>query len=468
MYMRILFCADTFPGRFGPLAAAFAADGHEVLFASHYGRRDFALPGVKRVLLKPVRMRRSDDPASGEAARMEWNKALVTAHHAAEAFATLRNRGFVPDMAVFAASSGAALALTRAFPEAVLLGFADALHARASREEAEAAQLRMRACLAQSHACFAFSEQHLDSMPPLLRRAACLLPPAVDTDFFSPEAAQPFVLEGQSMEEAELVTVDLRSVPAASSRSLWNLCAGLLAHRPECRILMTCAEAHVREAAQAMAQALPHVWQERLLVQEFKSLHEWRDMLCASAVHIVPEALSASSPLPEVLEAMSCGTLLAVPEEAARGIERFFLGLKRHACGCAEAEAPCASGGEVPLPAKNVKKFLPPHAEKTAFTGEEKALFSPVSAESERCSTVDTNISYGNNSLFLLPLSKQGTARQLEAVCRMLAHRKDARLLKNQARCIILETCPQRRMAPVQYARLLESFHFCKTENTVR
>ena len=35
------------------MAASLAAlPGNEVLFASEYGRRDFSLPGVKRVLLE--------------------------------------------------------------------------------------------------------------------------------------------------------------------------------------------------------------------------------------------------------------------------------------------------------------------------------------------------------------------------------------------------------------------------------
>ena len=45
--MRILFINHTFPGDLGPLLAAFAAQpGHEILFASCRGRRDFSVPGV--------------------------------------------------------------------------------------------------------------------------------------------------------------------------------------------------------------------------------------------------------------------------------------------------------------------------------------------------------------------------------------------------------------------------------------
>lgn len=462
--MRILFCADTFPGRFGPLAAAFAAAGHEVLFASHYGRRDFALPGVKRVLLKPVRIRRSDQTAPGEPARLEWNKALTAAHLATDAFVTLRKRGFVPDMAVFSAGSGAALALSQSFPEAVLFGFADAMHARATSEEAETARLLMRACLAQSHACFAFSEQHLHAMPPLLRRSACLLPPAVDTEFFSPEAAQPFVWEGA--EPYELVTVDLRSVPAASSRGLWNLCASLFAHRPQCRILMNCSENYVREAAQGMAQVLPEIWQERLRVQDFKSLHEWRDILCASDVHIVPEALSGSSPLPEVLEAMSCGTLLAVPEEAVPGIERYFQALRNATCKDTVNDSAGENAAQSEFSAHKDEKFLPRVSQKKPVVGQDFDFSTPLKSDSHSGRLSTSDLSYRNTSLFLLPLSRHGTAVQLNAVTGIFNNRIAADQLKKQARSVIVELCIQTRTVPVQFSHILEIFRLCRAEQT--
>ena len=358
--MRILFCADTFPGRFGALAAAFAADGHEVLFASHYGRRDFSIPGVQRVLFKPVRSPRIDKALPGEAARAEWSKTLLASHYASEVFAAMRKRGFIPDMVVFSGSSGAALSVSRAFPESVLLGFADALPARASREAEEVAQLRLRACLAQSHACFAFSEQHLRGIPPLLRREACLLPLAVDTDFFSPEASSPFELEGQGIGERKLVTVDLYSTASATSRELWHLCAGMLAHRPEVLLLMNCADPDLGDIARNTAKALPDFWQSRIFVQDFRSLHLWRDMLCASTLHLCPEAVAGAAPIPEVLEAMSCGTLLALPENAARVLGHFLA--RAPLPGAVRAYAPAAEGdGEpycLPLPATSTEERL--------------------------------------------------------------------------------------------------------------
>ena len=64
--MRILFVNHTFPGDLGPLLAAFAAQpGHEILFASCRGRRDFSVPGVRHVVLSPSRSRRLAGDGAG-------------------------------------------------------------------------------------------------------------------------------------------------------------------------------------------------------------------------------------------------------------------------------------------------------------------------------------------------------------------------------------------------------------------
>ena len=403
--MRILFCADTFPGRFGALSASFAADGHEVLFASHYGRRDFSIPGVRRALFKPVRSPRGDKVLPGEAARAEWSKTFLASHYASDVFAAMRKNGFIPDMVVFSGSSGAALPLSRAFPESVLLGFADALPSRGSREAEEVAQLRLRACLAQSHACFAFSEQHLRGVPPLLKREACLLPLAVDTEFFSPEKAQPFELEGQGIGERKLVTVDIYSSAAATSRELWNLCAGMLAHRPEVILLLNCADPELSDLARKMVGSLPDFWQSRIFVQDFKSLHAWRDMLCASTLHICPEAVAGATPLPEVLESMSCGTVLALPETAARVLDGFLGGL------------------------------------------------SPAPEHEEASAAME-----GGYSSYLLPLPTTTTEARLATLLRGIDGISIGGQLKKKARSLIIHACSEKLAIPHQKACLLEAW----------
>lgn len=316
--MRILFCSDSFPGRFGALASAFASQGHEVLFASHYGRRDFAMPGVRRVLLKPVRE------------KTQLKRMLVAAKQAHSAFLSLRASGFEPDAVLFSASSAIPLWLHLAFPSARLFGYADTPPLLAGRgapqdvpcqpesEDEQAALFRL-AMLARCHAVFALSEQCFSALPPLLRRVTKTLPAFTDTEFFSPEAAQPFACCGRSFPmEGELVSMDvrpLRKEEALPPRAVWELALGLLAHRPQCHVLLNCASAEVKAASEDFASRLPEPWRARLAVQGYRSLDGWRDMLNASALYVLPGSglSSGGVPVPEALEAMSCGTPVLSP-----------------------------------------------------------------------------------------------------------------------------------------------------------
>ena len=281
--MRILFCGDSFPGHFSALASALASQGHEVLFASHYGRRDFALPGVHRVLLKPVRE------------RSPLKRTLTSARQAHAAFLSLRDAGLAPDAVLFSASSAIPLWAHKAFPKAMLFGYADSAVLLADPspseqavpgEEEQAAMLRSSA-LAHCHAIFAFSEQCLAGLPPLMARNARVLPAFIDTDFFSPDSAKPFACAGRVFpQDGELVAMDIRPHRGEDSlapRALWELALGLLAHRPHCTVLLNCANAELKEASQDLAKRLPESWQSRLAVQGYSSLEGWRDMLAASA-----------------------------------------------------------------------------------------------------------------------------------------------------------------------------------------
>ena len=313
--MRVLFCSDSFPGRFDVLASAFAAQGNEVLFASHYGRRDFAIPGVRRVLLKPVR----------ESSPLK--RTVTAAAQAYSAFLTLRDAGLSPDIALFSASSAIPLWLHRAFPEARLFGYADSPElpagspqAAAPGEGEQAAMLRFSA-LAHCHVVFAFSETCRKGLPPLMARFASVLPAFIDTEFFSPEAAKPFPCAGRVFPRGgELISMDVRPLRGEGTlgpRAVWELALGLLAHRPQCTVLLNCATPELKAASADLAGRLPEGWQKRLAVQGYSSLEGWRDMLAASALFVLPEAcLSAGGVIqPEALEALSCGASVASPAQ---------------------------------------------------------------------------------------------------------------------------------------------------------
>lgn len=315
--MRVLFCSDSFPGHFSALASAFATQGHEVLFASHYGRRDFALPGVRRILLKPVR----------EGAPLK--RTLTSAKQAYAAFTTMRDAGRAPDLVLFSASSSIPLWAYRAFPKAVLLGYADDPVLAEDRvrpasslpdEDEQAAMLRF-AALAHCRAVFAFSPQCLSGLPPLMAHMARVLPSFIDTDFFSPEAAKPFCCAGRVFpQDGELVAMDVRPrriEGALGPRAVWELALGLLVHRPRCTVLLNCATPELKEASADFAKRIPEGWRARLVVQGYSSLEGWRDMLAASSLFVLPEPCLSSGGViqPEALEALSCGTSVAAPAQ---------------------------------------------------------------------------------------------------------------------------------------------------------
>jgi len=302
--MRILFCSDSFPGRFSVLASSLAARGHEVLFASHYGRRDFALAGVHRVLLKPVR----------EASPLK--RAVLAARQARSAFLTLRGSGFSPDIVLFSASSGIPLWVHEVFPNALACGYADCAPRTADfDEEAEQAAMLRQALLSRCHAVFAFSAESHRALPFQLRHSAHVLPAFVDTDFFSPEAARPLDLGGRTFPQSgELVTMDMRphSESAVEPRAVWELALGLLSHRPASFVLLNCASPELRQQVERLSERLPEAWRARLAVQGYRSLDEWRDRLAASALLVLPEADAAQGVSAEALEALSCATPVAV------------------------------------------------------------------------------------------------------------------------------------------------------------
>ena len=122
--MRILFVNHTFPGDLGPLLAAFAAQpGHEILFASCRGRRDFSVPGVRHVVLSPSRSRR----LAGDGAGASLDRAVEMGRQALQAFRLLRQSGFVPDMVLLSSALEQGLFLRDAFPDAFVACFAESL-----------------------------------------------------------------------------------------------------------------------------------------------------------------------------------------------------------------------------------------------------------------------------------------------------------------------------------------------------
>ena len=87
------------------MAASLAAlPGNEVLFASEYGRRDFSLPGVKRVLLKKPKDRKkavaSISTPALDAGERDWTMAYLRGRATASSLMGVLAEGFEPDMVI--------------------------------------------------------------------------------------------------------------------------------------------------------------------------------------------------------------------------------------------------------------------------------------------------------------------------------------------------------------------------------
>ncbi len=314
--MRILFCNDSFPGHFEPLASYFAAmPENDVLFASRYERRSFSLSGVRRVQFRAPRERAGNPP--GDMLVQEWSRAVAIGRQAYSSFLQMLRLGYEPDMVLFSAGNGVSLFLERAFPRSFRVAYLDSSLSRMSSgdPDSRAASLMVQgASLFESHMAFAFSSRQRDSIPPILQPSIELIPLSVDTTFFSREAAAPLADAGPG--PGEMVSFSIKKTEGLLESGLLKVVTALLLHRPSCRIYLSCGFSGGIQFLQRYFSRLDEASLSRLHISDFLKRADYRDMLCASSLHVCPS--SANGLLVEMLETMSCGTvLLSVPADPA-------------------------------------------------------------------------------------------------------------------------------------------------------
>lgn len=316
--MRILFLNETFPGRHGTLAACFAANPeNEVLFASSYCRQGFSLPGVRRVLLKNTRERGQDN--GGDTFEREWGRALKVGKLTFSSLRKLRETGFTPNMVLSSSAKGHALFFRRVFPEAFLVTYLDDSFSSSRTVDRYSDKMLLHhfiqsASLTQSQAFFVFYEGQKKYFPGFMRKAIEVVPVSVDTDFFSATRAEPFYHEGVNLSAMpELVSFSVTSRKSAQDTALWSLVMALLVHRQQCHVVLSCHDAETRAQLESVASRLWGKETSRLHVMGFLPLREYRDLLCASTVHVRLETADVREG--ELLEIMSCETLLLTPHQ---------------------------------------------------------------------------------------------------------------------------------------------------------
>lgn len=291
--MRILFINHTFPGDLGPLLAAFAAQpGHEILFASCRGRRDFSVPGVRHVVLSPSRRR-----LAGDGAGTVLDRAVETGRQALQAFRLLRQSGFVPDMVLLSSALEQGLFLRDAFPDAFVACFAESLPSDGLAGDGKGLVRHLLQCRQMRQSDLVIRLAAEAESRDLEQRGVVTLPYPVDTDYFAPAgdgACRRAEGDGQ-------VLCAVRD--AADAGRLLRLAEKLLDQRPGCRLVLLCESAAGRESLAELGASLP----SGIEVPERLSLKDYRDLLRTAAIITAPAAACLSAPV--LLEAMSCGVV---------------------------------------------------------------------------------------------------------------------------------------------------------------
>lgn len=244
--MRILFVNHTFPGDLGPLLAAFAAQpGHEILFASCRGRRDFSVPGVRHVVLSPSRSRR----LAGDGAGTSLDRAVEMGRQALQAFRLLRQSGFVPDMVLLSSALEQGLFLRDAFPDAFVACFAESLPSDGLAGDGKGLVRHLLQCrqMQQSDLVIRLTAEAENSDQE--QRGVVSLPYPVDTDYFSP-----LTPNGASGPQAG-TRILCAARDAADVWQMLRLAEILLAQCPGCRLVLLCESAAGRESLAELSLA---------------------------------------------------------------------------------------------------------------------------------------------------------------------------------------------------------------------
>lgn len=321
--MRILFLHNAFPGQFGHLAAALAADpANDVVFATASQGSALAggsLPGVRTVTYGGARpVQAAIHPY------LRWMEgAVLTGQAVYRLCHRLKQEGFVPDVVCAHSGWGPALYVKEVFPACRLVGYFEWFYQGKGADTAFLGQnisaddqcrlvthnAALLMDLAQCDAAITPTHFQRDRFPQRLRLLLTVLHDGVDTDFFRPDPAAR--LPGI---EGEIVTYATRGMePYRGFPQFMRAVALLQRRRPNLHVVVAGdGQVHYGERLPAGDS-----WKRRMLTElpdlELSRLHfvgtlpteQYRLLLQASSVHVyltVPFVLSWS-----LLDALACG-----------------------------------------------------------------------------------------------------------------------------------------------------------------
>ncbi len=322
--MKIVYIPHSFPGPLRHTMARLALVPYaKILAVTDRSRRDVRIPGVRRIFVPP-----SQGPRTGDRAEYEAIKSLRHGANIANTLLKLRSDGFTPDMVVTHAGHGCSLYAQDIFPEAYMAVYADWFHTPKSAaffvqdknfSPVEYAPYRIRNffqwnALSDCNLAVTSTEWQKSLYPSTLRERIHVIHEGIDTDFFSPEQGQKFVIDGYDLSNVEeLLTFSGRKIGADRGfpqflRSLPHI----LKERPKCHVLIMAGSDSKKDSTefktlQEMVKT-EQISSERIHFVEFRPYAEYRMLLRASTVHVfftAPHVLSTG-----LFEAMSCGCLV--------------------------------------------------------------------------------------------------------------------------------------------------------------
>ncbi len=323
--MNILFCDESYPGRFGSIPLDMAADpANRVMFLSFHAKGEAVPAPIIHARLNLARDRerlpRKERPDLFVA---EWEKMFGLGRQAMQTFVRIREAGFVPEMIFVAFFDGTAFFLRHVFPQAFMVSLFRGFRSKTPEDDVrfEAVLDMQKMMLTQSNLYFVRSEGQKNLFSPKLRNLVHVWPAFVDTEFYRPQPPElhrffPHMAEG---EKRELVTIHMKG-KASLAEAMLPVMAAVLAQRPQCLAALTFGSDLKKERWEKLCHCFPENVRRRIFLGGALGAEQYRSLLCSSTVHVFPE--NTSPPLQEMLESMSCGSILMMP--LADNADEFF------------------------------------------------------------------------------------------------------------------------------------------------
>ena len=307
--MRILFINHSFPGLFASLASALAADpGHEVFFASSYGRQERPIPGVRKIRLGTNETRTRT--ASGELESM-----VMAGRQALRSFEQLTKNGLAPDMVISSSSGGYSLFWDTAFPKAFRVSWTESIPALPDRDMALEPVFTRHLVQCRQALSAHLVVSLTAGQPGLLNslETSVELPYAVDTERFARAQGSPLIMDEQDVAafpELVLLAVSKRQT---GDPYLARLLTALLAKRPLCHVVLFCDTMTTRALMKEYCARLPESIVKGLHISGMLSLNKYKSLMGKARALVYPPGCVPQATA--LLDAMSCGAALILTGE---------------------------------------------------------------------------------------------------------------------------------------------------------